>query len=130
MAPLKLQLDFKSAGWTEGSGNPGGKQACATQTPPADEPVWMLTSLAVTPAIGGGSIRLPRMTQWSQLQSAGHAGCHITTEAPITIQVICSQRYDNCNCTAAGANRPGMTAKNRTAITTHSTIDQNGTRQL
>jgi hypothetical protein len=103
--------------------------ACGTANPTQPmNPVWMLTSLAVTPAIGlnQGSRRMTQMEV--SFNPPVLPDATITTEAPITIQGnLQVNGYDNCNCTAAGANRSGMTCnKNPHAITTHSTIGQNG----
>jgi len=102
---------------------------CATANPAQPmTPVWMLTSLAVTPSFGAnqGSRRMTQMEV--AFNPPIMPDGTVSAEAPITIQGnLKVNGFDNCNCLADGSNRPGKICNNRQhAITTHNTVDTNG----
>ncbi|HEY2497151.1 MAG TPA: PilX N-terminal domain-containing pilus assembly protein [Candidatus Angelobacter sp.] len=83
---------------------------CATQSPQAMTPVWMLTSLAVTPKMGNnaGSRRIVQM-EVALVPPIVPPGT-VAAQAPINLQGnLQVNGYDNCKCTATETSRPGQT---------------------
>jgi hypothetical protein len=73
-------------------------------------PVWQLTSLAVTPRVGQnpGSRRIVQM-EVALAPPINPPGA-VAAQAPIGLQGnLQVNGYDNCNCTATNASRPGKT---------------------
>ena len=109
-------------------------QTCAASASPKTggqmNPVWMLTSLAVTPGVGGN----PGSRRVTQMEVAINPPFYIlpngtvSAKAPITIKGnLQVNGYDNCNCTATGANRPGMICNAKPyAIYSNNNVTQNG----
>ncbi|MBZ5530349.1 MAG: hypothetical protein LAO20_02860 [Acidobacteriia bacterium] len=87
-------------------------QTCTGQTPSAN-PVWLLTSLAVTPKFGQNS-GARRMVQMEvALTPALVPPAPISTQAPVNLQgSFVINAYDNCTCTCTTAKIGG---KNVTA---------------
>jgi hypothetical protein len=86
-----------------------GAASCSLMTPVAN-PVWLLTSLAVTPTIGRnpGSRRMVQMEV--ALSPPLIAPAPISTQAPVGLQgSFIINAYDNCTCTCTttgtGANK-------------------------
>lgn len=89
-----------------------GVASCSLMTPVAN-PVWLLTSLAVTPKIGQnpGSRRMVQMEV--ALNPPLIAPAPISTEAPVNLQgSFVLNAYDNCTCTTTSSG----TGKNATTI--------------
>lgn len=90
-------------------------QTCAAQTPQEMRPVWLVTSLAITPAVGNlpGSRRMVQMelANWPPLFPPGS----VSTQAPIILKGnLQVNGYDNCTCscdpkTGACTARSGKT---------------------
>jgi hypothetical protein len=94
-------------------------------------PVWVLTSLAVTPGFGNnpGSRRLTQMeVALSPPLVIPAPNAPVSTQAPITLQGnLQVNGYDNCTCTSTLANRPGKTCdKTRDAVDSANTITVQG----
>jgi Tfp pilus assembly protein PilX len=122
----------------------GGKEitipagtTCAAQVPTAN-PVWELTSLAVTPKVGQspGARRMVQMEV--ALMPAIVPPAPIATQAPVHLQgSFMLNAYDNCSCTctttgsggnavtACGVGQPAC-VNNAHAIFTQRTVDVNG----
>ena len=98
-----------------------GVASCSLLTPVAN-PVWLLTSLAVTPKVGQnpGSRRMVQMEV--ALNPPLIAPAPISTQAPVNLQgSFVLNAYDNCTCTTTttgtgkdavtnyGVSRPGVT---------------------
>jgi len=88
---------------------PVGTLSCKLMTPEA-RPVWLLTSLAVTPQLGQnpGSRRMVQMEV--ALNPPLIAPAPISTQAPVNLQgSFVLNAYDNCTCTCTttgtGANK-------------------------
>jgi hypothetical protein len=78
---------------------PAGTLSCKSMTPEAT-PVWLLTSLAVTPPLGAnpGSRRMVQMEV--ALNPPLNAPAPISTQAPVNLQgSFVLNAYDNCTCT-------------------------------
>ncbi len=78
---------------------PAGTLSCGAMTPQAN-PVWLLTSLAVTPNLGQnpGSRRMVQMEV--ALNPALITPAPITTQAPVNLQgSFVINAYDSCTCT-------------------------------
>jgi hypothetical protein len=86
-------------------------------------PVWLLTSLAITPA---GSRRMAQMEV--AFTPPLYPDGAVVAEAPITIRgSLDVNGFDNCNCTPTGGDRPGMHCNNTAvAIASHNTVDTKG----
>lgn len=108
-------------------------QTCAAQTPQEMRPVWLLTSLAITPAVGNlpGSRRMVQMeiANWPPLFPPGS----VSTQAPILLKGnLQVNGYDNCTCscdpkTGACTARTGMSCDgNHYAVYTAGAITQQG----
>jgi len=74
-------------------------QTCAAQIPQEMRPVWLLTSLAITPTVGNlpGSRRMVQMeiANWPPLFPPGS----VSTQAPILLKGnLQVNGYDNCTC--------------------------------
>jgi|SRR6478609_6849111 len=81
---------------------------CAGQVPQAMTPVWELTSLAMTPAVGNnpGSRRIVQM-EVALTPPINPPGA-VAAQAPIGLQGnLQVNGYDNCTCTSTETNRPG-----------------------
>jgi len=92
---------------------PAGTASCGLMTPTAN-PVWLLTSLAVTPKLGQnpGSRRMVQMEV--ALNPPLIAPAPISTQAPVNLQgKFVLNAYDNCTCTSA------TTGKGANAVTTY-----------
>ena len=93
-------------------------------------PVWTLTSLALTPPVGQkpGSRRMTQMEVSIPPPFYILPNGTVSAKAPITIKGnLQVNGYDNCNCTASGANRPGMLCNKKPyAIYSANNISQNG----
>ena len=144
IGPLNLSVD-SSAGngglqvcWDGGKeiAIPAGSN-CAAQTPTAN-PVWELTSLAVTPKVGQspGARRMVQMEV--ALMPAIVPPAPIATQAPVHLQgSYILNAYDNCSCsctasgsgnntvTSCGVGQPACVNKAH-AIYTQQTVDVNG----
>jgi len=92
---------------------PTGQTCAATLSPGTGgsmNPVWTLTSLAITPAIGQkpGSRRMIQeevaiVPPFSILPNGA-----VSAKAPITLKgKLTINAFDNCTCTATGGNLPG-----------------------
>lgn len=112
-------------------------QTCANQTSPGTggqmNPVWLLTSLAVTPGLGSkpGSRRITQMEVAIPPPLYVLPNGTVAAKAPITIQgQLNINSYDNCSCTATGGDLPGAPQgscdKSKWAIYSASSISQNG----
>jgi hypothetical protein len=109
-------------------------QTCAGTASPATggqmNPVWMLTSLALTPSIGQkpGSRRMTQMEVAIAPPLYVLPNGTVSAKAPITIRGnLQVNGYDNCNCTPTGGNRPGMLCNKKPyAIYSAGDINQNG----
>jgi hypothetical protein len=112
---------------------PVGQTCAGTPSPTTGgqlNPVWMLTSLAVTPGVGNN----PGTRRVTQMEVAINPPFYVlpngtvSAKAPITIKGnLQVNGYDNCNCTSTGANRPGMICNAKPyAIYSNNTISQNG----
>jgi len=108
-------------------------QTCAAQTPQEMRPVWLVTSLAITPSIGNlpGSRRMVQMelANWPPLFPPGS----VSTQAPILLKGnLQVNGYDNCTCscdpkTGVCTARSGMTCDgNHYAVYTAGGITQQG----
>ncbi len=89
-------------------------QTCAgTKSPETGgqmNPVWLLTSLAVTPAVGlkPGSRRMTQMEVAISPPLFVLPNGTVSAQAPITIKgKLTVNAYDNCTCTATGGSLPG-----------------------
>jgi hypothetical protein len=116
-----------------------GVASCAFMTPVAN-PVWLLTSLAVTPKVGQnpGSRRMVQMEV--ALNPPLIAPAPISTQAPVNLQgSFVLNAYDNCTCTKTtsgtgkdattnyGVSRPGATCnKLAHAVYTGGTVSVTG----
>lgn len=112
---------------------PVGQTCAGTASPTTGgqmNPVWMLTSLAVTPGVGNnpGSRRVTQMEVAINPPFYVLPNGTVSAEAPITTRgSLTVNGYDNCNCTATGGNRPGMICNKKPyAIYSGGTITQNG----
>ena len=143
MGPLGMKVDPSQADGLQVCWD-GGKEiaipagaTCAGLVPTAN-PVWELTSLAVTPRVGQspGARRMVQMEV--ALTPAIVPPAPIATQAPVHLQgSFILNAYDNCTCTctttgsggntvtACGVGQPGCINRAH-AIFTQSTVDVNG----
>lgn len=103
---------------------------CAAQSTPM-MPVWLLTSLAITPGVGNnpGARRMEQMEVALTPSFTFFPPGTVTAQAPITIKGnLQVNGYDNCNCnTVTGGNLPGKTCDNtKYSIYSGNDITQNG----
>lgn len=94
-------------------------------------PVWLLTSLAITPGLGNnpGSRRLTQMeVALSPPLVIQPPNATVSAQAPITLQgKLTVNGYDNCTCTSTGGNRTGKTCdKTRDGVDSANNISANG----
>lgn len=112
---------------------PAGQTCAGTASPLTGgqmNPVWTLTSLAVTPSLGQkpGSRRMTQMEVAIAPPFYVLPNGTVSAKAPITIKGnLQVNGFDNCNCTTTGANRPGMICNKKPyAIYSAGDINQNG----
>jgi hypothetical protein len=93
-------------------------------------PVWLLTSLAITPGVGNnpGARRMEQMEVALTPSFSLFPPGTVSAQAPITIKGnLQVNGYDNCTCTSTGANLPGKTCDNtKYSIYSGNAITQNG----
>jgi hypothetical protein len=103
-------------------------QTCAAQFPQTMMPVWMLTSLAVTPKVGQnpGSRRIVQM-EVALTPPLTPPGA-VAAKAPINLQgKLTVNGWDNCNCTSTNANRPGKVCDgSHLGVFSHNGVSQTG----
>lgn len=97
---------------------PAGQTCAGTPSPETGgkmNPVWLLTSLAVTPAVG----QKPGSRRMTQMEVAIAPPLYIlpdgtvSAQAPITVKgKLTVNAFDNCTCTATGGNLPGTVCDN------------------
>lgn len=108
-------------------------QTCAAQVPQTMRPVWLVTSLAISPSLGNlpGARRMVQMevANWPPIYPPGS----VSTQAPITLKGnLQVNGYDNCSCTCdpktgACTSRSGKSCDgSHYAIYTANTISKNG----
>jgi Tfp pilus assembly protein PilX len=103
-------------------------QTCAAQAPQPMMPVWLLTSLAVTPGVGQspGSRRVVQMEV--ALNPPINPPGAVAAKAPINLQGnLQVNGYDNCSCTSTNTDRPGKVCdKSHLAVFSHNGVSQTG----
>lgn len=112
---------------------PAGQTCTATPSPGTGgkmNPIWLLTSLALTPPVGQkpGSRRMTQMEVAIAPPLYVLPNGTVSAKAPITLQGnLQVNAYDNCNCTATGGNLPGKVCdKSKWSIYSANDISQNG----
>ncbi|HEY2168167.1 MAG TPA: hypothetical protein VGJ30_00965 [Candidatus Angelobacter sp.] len=111
MGPLSVKVASVPGNGQQVCWNGSKEQVVAGSCPqPKMMPVWLLTSLAVTPQVGAnpGSRRIVQMevALSPPLNSPGA----VAAQAPIGLQGnLQVNGYDNCTCTATETSRPGKT---------------------
>ncbi|HWG49711.1 MAG TPA: pilus assembly PilX N-terminal domain-containing protein [Candidatus Acidoferrales bacterium] len=103
--------------------------SCGAQPSPM-MPVWLLTSLAITPGVGNspGARRMEQMEVALNPTFSVLPPGTVSAQAPITIKGSLNVNgYDNCNCTATGGNLTGKTCDTtKYAIYSGNGVTQNG----
>jgi hypothetical protein len=96
---------------------------CATQSPIAMTPVWVLTSMAVTPS---GSRRIAQMEVANEPPISANAA--VDSQAAVKLQgKLDINAYDHCNCDASGNNLPGKVCdKSKWAVYTSGDLNTSG----
>jgi hypothetical protein len=109
-------------------------QTCAGTPSPGTggkmNPVWVLTSLALTPPVGSnpGSRRMTQMEVAIPPPLSVLPNGTVAARAPITLRgSLTVNGYDNCTCTTSGGSLPGAVCdKSKWAIYSANTVTSNG----
>lgn len=122
------QADGAQVCWT-GTKEVAVSGVCTAQPTPM-MPVWLLTSLAITPGLGNnpGSRRMEQMEVALNPTFSVLPPGTVSAQAPITIKGnLQVNGYDNCNCTATGASLTGKTCDtSKYSIYSGNAVTQNG----